>query len=140
MIRFVRLSEVALMPDRQTDGAAAFDIFANEDVTIRPGQPTWVSTGFGVEFPPSMVAQVWPRSGKSGQGFHIGAGLIDSDYRGEVKVMIHNLSYEVLQVKAGERIAQLTFVQLADTFAVEYSDEFATETARGAGGFGSTGG
>lgn len=140
-LRFVMFDHFALAPEQQTLGAAAFDLHASEGVEIYPSSPTWVSTGVGVEIPEGYCGQVWPRSGRDGRGFHTGAGLIDSDYRGEVKVLFHNMTDQTLVIKPGERIAQLLIVKTADHFQVEYATEFRrADTLRGANGFGSTGG
>ncbi|VVT06695.1 deoxyuridinetriphosphatase [Sphingomonas sp. EC-HK361] len=127
-------------PAYATDGAAGMDIVAAEDVTLAPGARHAVATGFAVAIPPGYEIQVRPRSGlalKHGITCLNTPGTIDSDYRGEVKVILANLGDAPFAVVRGERIAQLVpaAVQPATLDLVEELDE----TARGAGGFGSTG-
>ena len=128
------------LPDYASAGAAGMDVVAAETLTIRPGSRHAVATGFAMAIPVGFEVQVRPRSGlalKHGITCLNTPGTIDSDYRGEIKVILANLGDEPFVVNRGDRIAQLVpaAVQRA-TFA-----EVATldETARGAGGFGSTG-
>ncbi len=128
------------LPAYASDGAVGMDVVAAESLTIRPGTRHAVATGFAMAIPPGYEVQVRPRSGlalKHGITCLNTPGTIDSDYRGEVKVILANLGDESFEVKRGDRIAQLVPapVQRA-TFA-----EVAAlgDTARGAGGFGSTG-
>ena len=127
-------------PAYATDGAAGMDVVAAEDVTLAPGGRHAVATGFAMAIPPGYEVQVRPRSGlalKHGVTCLNTPGTIDSDYRGEVKVILANLGSEPFEVKRGERIAQLVpaAVQRAAFAEVDELDD----TARGTGGFGSTG-
>jgi dUTP pyrophosphatase len=128
------------LPCRATEHAAGLDVVAAEDVTIDPGQRHAVATGFAIAIPEGYEVQVRPRSGlalKHGITCLNTPGTIDSDYRGEVKVILANLGSEPFEVRRGERIAQLVPAQvLAATFS-EVPE--LNETNRGAGGFGSTG-
>src|SRR5688572_12913205 len=128
------------IPAYATPGAAGLDVVAAEDVTLAPGARHAVATGFAVAIPPGFEIQVRPRSGlalKHGITCLNTPGTIDSDYRGEVKVILANLGAEPFEVTRGERIAQLVpaVVQRADFTEVDDLDE----TQRGSGGFGSTG-
>jgi dUTP pyrophosphatase len=128
------------IPAYATDGAAGMDVVAAEDVTIAPGGRHAVATGFAMAIPAGFEVQVRPRSGlalKHGVTCLNTPGTIDSDYRGEVKVILANLGQEPFVIRRGERIAQLVPapVQRADLDLVDTLDE----TVRGAGGFGSTG-
>jgi len=128
------------IPAYATDGAAGMDVVAAEDLTIVPGGRHAVATGFAMAIPVGFEVQVRPRSGlalKHGVTCLNTPGTIDSDYRGEVKVILANLGQEPFAIRRGERIAQLVPapVQRADLDLVQTLDE----TARGAGGFGSTG-
>ena len=128
------------LPAYATDGAAGMDVVAAEDLTLAPGGRHAVATGFAMAIPPGYEVQVRPRSGlalKHGVTCLNTPGTIDSDYRGELKVILANLGDEPFAVHRGDRIAQLVPapVQRADLELVEALDE----TARGAGGFGSTG-
>lgn len=128
------------LPSYATVGAAGLDVVAAEDVTLAPGARHAVATGFAVAIPAGYEIQVRPRSGlalKHGVTCLNTPGTIDEDYRGEVKVILANLGAEPFEVRRGERIAQLVpaVVQRAVFAEVEELDD----TARGAGGFGSTG-
>jgi dUTP pyrophosphatase len=128
------------LPSYATPGAAGLDVVAAEDIDLAPGQRHAVATGFAVAIPLGFELQVRPRSGlafKHGLSVPNSPGTIDSDYRGEVKVLLINHGDAPFAIRRGERIAQL--VPAAVTVA-EF-DEVASldDTARGAGGFGSTG-
>lgn len=128
------------LPAYATPGSAGMDVVAAEDVTLAPGARHAVATGFALAIPPGHEVQVRPRSGlalKHGVTCLNTPGTIDSDYRGEVKVILTNLGAEPFEVVRGERIAQLVpaVVLAAELQEVEMLDD----TARGAGGFGSTG-
>lgn len=141
-IRLMRLPHGAdlPLPAYATAGAAGMDVVAAEDLTLTPGQRHAVATGFAIAVPDGYEVQVRPRSGlalKHGVTCLNTPGTIDSDYRGEVKVILANLGDTDFVVRRGERIAQLVPAPvLRATF-----DECDTldDTARGAGGFGSTG-
>jgi len=127
-------------PSYASDGAAGLDVVAAEDVTLAPGQRHAVATGFAIAIPHGYEVQVRPRSGlalKHGITCLNTPGTIDEDYRGEVKVILANLGAEPFAVRRGERIAQLV---PAPVFKASFSEvEQLSDTARGAGGFGSTG-
>jgi len=138
-IRIRRLSDIPL-PSRQTPGAAGFDLCAAEDIMIAAHGYGSVATGLAFELPEGTEAQVRPRSGlaaKHGIGVLNSPGTIDSDYRGEVRVVLFNASDQDYLVRRGDRIAQLVFGALADAKLVEA--ESLSETRRGPGGFGHTG-
>ena len=129
------------LPSRQTTGSAGFDLASAEpDFVLAPGERRLVSTGLAVEIPPGIEGQVRPRSGlalRHGITMPNAPGTIDSDYRGEVRVILQNLGTEPVTIVRGDRIAQLVFAryetpELVDATALEQS-------TRGAGGFGSTG-
>ena len=127
-------------PCYATDGAAGLDIVAAEDVTLAPGQRHAVATGFAIAIPRGYEVQVRPRSGlalKHGITCLNTPGTIDSDYRGEVKVILANLDSEPFEVRRGERIAQLVPSSVLKARFCEVDQ--LSETERGAGGFGSTG-
>ena len=127
-------------PQYSTPGSAGCDLIASDEVTLPPGKWVAVSTGLYLEIPRGYVAQVCPRSGlafKHGISVLNAPGIIDSDYRGEVKVLLINHDSLRYTVKKGDRIAQLVFVPVVQV-QMKLVDEF-TETFRGSGGFGSTG-
>jgi len=128
------------LPAYATEGAAGMDVVAAEDVAILPGGRHAVATGFAMAIPHGYEVQVRPRSGlalKHGITCLNTPGTIDSDYRGEVKVILANLGDLPFEVRRGDRIAQLVPAPvLRATLSLVETLE---ETARGAGGFGSTG-
>lgn len=128
------------LPAYATAGAAGMDVVAAEDLTLAPGGRHAVATGFAIAIPDGYEVQVRPRSGlalKHGVTCLNTPGTIDSDYRGEVKVILANLGAEPFAIARGDRIAQLVPAPVlrADLNEVAELDD----TARGSGGFGSTG-
>jgi dUTP pyrophosphatase len=141
-IKLTRLAhgEGLPLPKYATEHAAGLDVCAAEDFVLEPGQRHAVATGFAIEIPHGYEVQVRPRSGlalKHGITCLNTPGTIDSDYRGEVKVILANLGGEPFPIVRGERIAQLVPAAVLRADFVEV--EALAETARGAGGFGSTG-
>ena len=129
------------LPANATQGAAGMEVLAAEEVTLAPGARHAVATGLAMAIPPGFEIQVRPRSGlalKHGIGVPNAPGTIDSDYRGELKVILINHGTEPFAVRRGDRIAQLVLAPVvqASWLPVDELDE----TARGEGGFGSTGG
>lgn len=134
-------SEGLELPAYATDGAAGMDVLAAEDVMLPPGGRHAVATGLAVAIPPGFEIQVRPRSGlalKHGVTVPNTPGTIDSDYRGELKVILINHGAEPFEIRRGDRVAQLVLapVTRASWLKVEELDQ----TMRGEGGFGSTGG
>ena len=132
------------LPAYQTPGAAGLDLLAaiapNAKVVIEPGARELVPTGLRLELPQGFEGQVRPRSGlalKNGVTVLNSPGTIDSDYRGEVAVILINLGSEPFEITRGARIAQLVVAPVTQALFVEAAD--LADTARGAGGFGSTG-
>ena len=129
------------LPAYATDGAAGMDVVSAEDVTIEPGARHAVATGLAVAIPPGYEIQVRPRSGlalKHGISVPNTPGTIDSDYRGELKVILINHGSEAFAIARGDRVAQLVLAPVTRAAWSEV-DELG-ETERGSGGFGSTGG
>lgn len=138
-LRINRLTDTAQLPTRATDGSAGYDLYADEHVTIPPHEgQALVSTGVAVAIPDNCCGQIWPRSGLDVK-YRVtrGAGLIDSDYRGEIKVLLINRSAFAHGVQPGDRIGQLVIVPILTPEIIEVDD--LDDTGRGAGGFGSTG-
>ncbi|HEU0099411.1 MAG TPA: dUTP diphosphatase [Allosphingosinicella sp.] len=128
------------LPSYASGGAAGLDVVAAEDLILAPGERHAVATGFAVAIPEGYEVQVRPRSGlalKHGITCLNTPGTIDSDYRGEVKVILANLGAEPFEVRRGERIAQLVPAPVLRAAFREVAELDSTE--RGAGGFGSTG-
>jgi dUTP pyrophosphatase len=141
MLRFRRLSEAARPPAQAHEGDAGFDLHAAEAATIAPGERASVGTGIAVAIPEGQAGLVIPRSGLAARhGISVvnAPGLIDSGYRGELRVLLlNNDPVETFGVRPGDRIAQLVLVRVETEEAIEVAE--LDETVRGAGGFGSTG-
>ncbi|WP_411034674.1 dUTP diphosphatase [Shinella sp. BYT-45] len=145
-LRLVRLPHGAgiALPAYETSGAAGMDlraaVEADAPLTLQPGKRALVPTGFVLEIPHGYEGQVRPRSGlafKHGITCLNTPGTVDSDYRGEVKVLLINLGEEPFVIERGMRIAQMVIAPVTQVAVREATE--ASETARGAGGFGSTG-
>lgn len=136
----IRLTNNAPVPFYATAGAAGFDIAANETVTINPGHWVPVATGLHIQLPVEQELQIRSRSGiakKDGLVVHQGIGTIDSDYRGEIFVMLRNTGLKARTVNRGDRIAQGV---IAPVIRVEFEVvEKLDDTVRGDAGFGSSG-
>ena len=140
-IRRLPHGEGLRLPAYATDGAAGMDVVAAEDVTLPAGGRHAVTTGFALAIPAGYEVQVRPRSGlalKHGISLPNTPGTIDSDYRGELKIILINLGHEPFAIARGDRIAQLVLAPVTMAAWEEVAD--LDETVRGGGGFGSTGG
>ena len=128
------------LPRYASEDAVGLDVTSAEELTLQPGDRHAVATGFAIEIPRGYEVQVRPRSGlaiKNGITCLNTPGTIDSDYRGEVKVILINLGQEPFEIRRGERIAQLVPAPVLRADFVEVGE--LAETVRGSGGFGSTG-
>lgn len=139
-VKIQQLHAKAIIPRYQTAGSAGMDLHAVSDSEVWVGETKVVPIGIGISIPPGYEAQIRPRSGlAASKSISVinSPGTIDSDYRGEVKVILVNHGDEIFRIKCGDRIAQLVFapVTRAEFEAVASLDE----TPRGTGGFGSTG-
>lgn len=141
-VQFKKLRTDAVVPKYMTDGAAGLDLTAalDEPIEIPAGEWRMIGTGLAMAIPPGFEGSVRPRSGLArdhGITLVNSPGTVDHDYRGEVRVIAINHGARPFLVKSGERIAQIVIAPVAHADVVEV-DEL-TETARGEGGFGSTG-
>jgi dUTP pyrophosphatase len=140
-LRVARLDERARLPTRAHDGDAGLDLYALEGAVLAPGERASVPTGIAVEIPPGQAGLVLPRSGLAARhGISVvnAPGLVDSGYRGEVRVLLLNTDREQpFELAAGDRIAQLVLVRVELPTPVEVQS--LTDSVRGAGGFGSSG-
>jgi len=139
-LQFKRLDPSAQVPSYATPGAAGMDVRAVTEANLGPGTWAAVGTGLSVEIPPGYELQVRPRSGlaaKHGVTVLNAPGTIDSDFRGEIKVLLINLGSAPFTAAKGDRIAQLVLARVP-TAIVKDVDEL-SDTSRGTGGFGSTG-
>ena len=133
-----RLTSTARLPQKGSIMAAGYDLYASESQTIPAKEKALISLGISMAIPLGCYGRIAPRSGLAVKKFiDVGAGVIDSDYRGEVKVLLFNFGNEEFTVNVGDRIAQLVIEQIALTNLVEV--ETLDDTLRGVGGFGSTG-
>jgi len=138
VLRWAKLSDSAKAPTRGSAKAAGYDLYSAEEATIEPGKRKLVATDIQIEVPSGCYGRVAPRSGLAVKhGIDVGAGVVDEDYRGNVKVLLFNFGDTEFKVAPGDRIAQLVLERIiyADLEELPSLDE----TARGAGGFGSTG-
>ena len=135
--RVKRIHDAVPVPAYATEGAAGLDLCAAAPCIVQPGQIVRVPTGVCVEIPPGYEGQVRPRSGLASQGVVAILGTIDSDYRGEIHVLLENRGLELVAIEPCMRIAQLVIAPVARV-EIEVVDAL-SETERGAQGFGSTG-
>lgn len=134
----VRVAGPGALPAYSSDGAAGADLVASEGVVLPPGGRAAVPTGVHLQLPPGHVGLVWPRSGLAVKhGIDTLAGVIDSDYRGEVRVVLVNHGGTEFEVKPGDRVAQL-LVQPVERVVFTRVESLAG-SERGENGFGSTG-
>ena len=140
-IRFKRVHKDAKIPTRATDGSAGFDLYSTKTFVLKPGVRHMFPIGIQCAIPPGWAGHIFPRSGWAvNHGLDKLAGLIDPDYRGEIHAVLINSGDEDIEIKTGDRIAQMTVVPfLADAIEVDDFDEpdNSTVTER-TGGFGST--
>lgn len=141
-IKLKKLNDTAILPTYGSAYAAGADLYAlpDTDVTIEPGQTVLIHTGIALELPIGYAGLIYARSGlasKKGLAPANKVGVVDCDYRGEVMVALHNHGTMTQTVSGGERIAQLVITPYITASFIE-ADEL-SDTARGAGGFGSTG-
>ncbi|MEX0916809.1 MAG: dUTP diphosphatase [Candidatus Spechtbacterales bacterium] len=134
-----RIHPAAKLPAYAYEGDAGMDLFSVEDMTIAPGEKVLVATGLKLAVPPGHGGFVWDKSGIATK-HHIKtmAGVVDSNYRGELKVALTNLGAESYEVKSGEKLAQLVIKPVA-TPEIEEVEEIEANDVRGEKGFGSSG-
>jgi dUTP pyrophosphatase len=131
------LVETATLPTYGSDGASCADLRSAEGITIWPHSTTIVKTGLAMAIPEGWGGWIRTRSGMATKGLTVRGGVIDSDYRGEVGVILHNSTGEMINIFIGDRIAQIDFRPVEKVNFVQV--ESLSETERGQGGFGSTG-
>ena len=136
-VKIKKLHQDAKVPIYKKTQAAGFDIYSTEEVLLKANSTTKVPTGIALEIPHGFYLRIEDRSGMAAKGIHKIGGIVDSDYRGEVFVVLHNTTDQDYQIEKHDRIAQgiLTPISQADF----HETSRLSETQRGAGGFGSTG-
>jgi len=145
VVRVKRLHSDAQLPKQMTSGSAGFDLYTIKDEVLYESHPILIPCGFAIEIPKGFEGQIRPRSGGALKGITVlnSPGTIDSDYRGEVMVLLYrvrvrgNAAQLTLKIPAGTRIAQLVICPVSNVMLFE-TDELSA-TSRGEGGFGSTG-
>ena len=140
ILKVKKLTENAIIPQKANEYAAGYDLYSSntEDIVIKAQGKSLIPTGISYAIPHGNYGRIAPRSGLAWKKhLDVGAGVIDSDYRGEVRVVLFNLAQEDYVVSPGDRIAQMIIEKVVPTQIVEVAD--LEETTRGAGGFGSTG-
>lgn len=136
-IKFKRLHPDAKIPLIGSTFAAGFDIYSIEENTILPGETKAIRTGLSFEVPCGKAMFIWDRSGMGFKGIHRFSGLLDSDYRGELKVVLHNSTKEPYMIRIHDRIAQGV---IQDYYRPKFIEtDSLRDTKRDQGGFGSTG-
>jgi dUTP pyrophosphatase len=137
MVKIRRRHEEAILPTKGTTGAAGYDLYTPTDFSIGPGDRSVIDLGIEMEIPSGVVGVIKSRSGLASRlSCDVGAGVIDSDYRGSVGVLLCNNGKEWVHFKTGDRIAQILFLLCYSGDLVEV--DRLTSTNRGEGGFGST--
>lgn len=132
-----RLCATAILPTRSTPHAAGLDLYSVVSLVLFPNTPTRIRTGIAMQIPHGFVGQIWDRSGMGARGIGKLAGVIDSDYEGEVVVVLLLAGHEPVRIREGDRIAQLLIVPILPVDVVESWED--RESLRGDRGFGSTG-
>jgi dUTP pyrophosphatase len=141
-IKRIRKDRPAPVPQYMTAGASGMDLFASleGEITLEPGERKLIPTGIAVAIPKGFEGQIRPRSGlaiQKGVGIVNGPGTIDSDYRGEIGILLINFGKEPFTIRDGERVAQMVISQVYRATLIEVDD--LPETPRQGGGFGHTG-
>ena len=135
-----KLSNIAIIPKRGSLYAAGLDLYAPTGGIVEPGQRLLVKLDIAIELPSGTFGHILPRSGLAlKNGIHIGAGVIDEDYRGNVGVLLFNLGEEPYVFNVGDRIAQLVVKPYMRVNVFENDTNALSESQRGSGGFGSSG-
>lgn len=136
-LKVKKINPNAKLPERKNEGDAGLDLYCIEDYTIKPFEIKQISTGIAIEIPKGYFGLIKDRSGLSMKGLHVLAGVIDENYRGEIKIVLINLSNNEIKIEKHTRIAQLLIIPYLKVNVVEVIE--LSETERGEKGFGSTG-
>lgn len=137
-VRIKKIDSNAIIPQYSSEDAAGLDFFSNEDYEFQVGETHIIKTGIQMEIPKGYAGLIWDRSGLSSKhSVEKMAGVIDSDYRGEIGIVLHNQSKKSYKISKGDKVAQM-LIQKVERVLIKEVDEL-SETPRGTGGFGSTG-
>ncbi len=138
-VKIKKFNNEAMLPKYAHQGDAGMDLFSVENFVLKSGERKICQTGIGMAIPEGYVGLIWDKSGIASKGgVKTMGGVIDSGYRGEIGIILQNLSQEEYNIKSGDKIAQI-IIQKVENPEIEEVDEFKKETERGEGGFGSTG-
>lgn len=137
MLKIKLLTQDSKSPIRASEGAAGYDLYSAVKTVIAPRSRSLVDTGIAIAINKDTYARIAPRSGLAVKGIDVGAGVVDSDYRGAVKVLLINTTENEFKIDIGDRIAQLIITKIENPI-IEIVDDL-DATVRGGGGFGSTG-
>lgn len=138
MIQIKKLNSTAVLPSYAHDHDAGMDVYADEDCIIKVGERRLISTGIAMAIPSGYAGLIWDKSGiASKHGLKTMAGVIDASYRGEIKILLNNLSNQDYFIEKGTKIAQMLIQKVEQKEIVEVFE--LEDTARGEAGFGSTG-
>ena len=137
-VHYKYLTESAKVPHKANRTDAGYDLYSDEDAWVFARQRQVIKTGISIQMPENLAGLIWPRSGLSvKQGIDVLAGVVDAGYRGEIMVCLYNTSDDDVEIKRGDRIAQMIF-QEVPFVSLLLREELAT-SQRGSNGFGSTG-
>jgi len=137
-IKIKKLNQEATLPRYAKEHDAGMDLFSNETLSLQPNERKLISTGISMAIPKGYVGLIWDKSGlASKHGLKTMAGVIDSGYRGEIKILVHNLSNKPYTIESGNKVAQMLIQPVEQKQLLEVSE--LDETNRGEGGFGSAG-
>ena len=147
VIKVKKLSPTAIVPTKSRKSDAGYDLYADENFTLRPEETRLISTGIALAIPDGYAGLIWDRSGLGSKGIHRHAGVVDSSYRGEVRVALSNSRSHIAYfggdvnntylIAKGDRIAQILFQEVPHFDLIEAEE--LDETNRGSSGFGSSG-
>jgi len=141
LVKIKKLYPGVTTPTKATVGSACYDLSAYKEEYVQPNETKVIKTGLSIELPSGYKASIYPRSGLAAKlsiSVLNSPGTIDSDYRGEIGVILHNHGTAPFRINIGDRVAQLEIIKVTDSKLIE--SELFNTTDRGAGGFGSTGG
>ena len=136
-VKFKKFSDLDRVPTKATPGSACCDVCSPVDITIRTGGTEKIPLDIGFKFSKKYVCRAYPRSSMSVLPAFLGGGVIDSDYRGNIYIILTNFAASNVEIKNGDRIAQILFLRPEEVVFDEVA-EFTDRTSRGTGGFGST--
>ena len=137
IIKFIKNTKLSKTPKKGTYSSAGYDLYSDIDIEINPNESKVISTGICLEIPNGYYGRIADRSSYAKKNLRIGGGVIDSDYRGPIGIIMFNHSNDVLKILCGDKVAQIIIEKCPEVIYIE--ENVLTETVRGSMGFGSTG-